>query len=155
MNSQTNKSEPETSHEVVTVNGEERQITRDNLGKFAKGVSGNPKGRPKGSKSRTVLIKQAIEEALSRNLAEDANEIIEQAVTMAKSGDKDMIKFLLGDVVKEVRRAETEEEEGKKIGKIEIHFSPYTGPDNNAVKDVLDGEYSEIAANTDPNNPSP
>jgi len=152
LDSQHNKSEAETNQEVVTVNGEERQISRNNLGRFAKGVSGNPAGRPKGSKSRTLLIKQAMEEALTRDSAEAFNEIVDQAISMAKAGDKDMIKFVLGDVLKEARRAEGDEEESKKIGKIEIHFSPYTGPDNNAVKAVLEGEYAEIESN-DPNIP--
>lgn len=148
MTSAKNKSKRETSQEIITVDGEERQITRNNLGRFAKGVSGNPKGRPKGSKNRTVIVKQAIEEALARNMAEDASVIIEQAISMAKAGDKDMIKFLLGDVLKEVRKDHEADEDQKRIGKIEISISPYTGPDNNAVKDVLEGEYAEIAANT-------
>lgn len=147
MTSAKNKSKRETSQEIITVDGEERQITRNNLGRFAKGVSGNPKGRPKGSKNRTVIVKQAIEEALARNMAEDASVIIEQAISMAKAGDKDMIKFLLGDVLKEVRKDHEADEDQKRIGKIEISISPYTGPDNNAVKDVLEGEFAEIEAN--------
>lgn len=146
------KSEPEISQETITVSGAERQITRNSLGKFVKGVSGNPAGRPKGSKSRTLQIKQAMEEALARDSAESFQEIVNQAIEMAKGGDKDMIRFILGDVLKEVRRADPEDAESTKIGSINITFNPYTGPDNNAVQNVLEGEYAEIEAN-DPNIP--
>ena len=128
------------------------QVNRNNLGKFVKGVSGNPSGRPKGSKSRTQHIKQAMEEALTRDSAAAFNEIVDQAISMAKSGDKDMIKFVLGDVLKEARRADPDEEESRKIGKIEISFSPFQGSTESAEK-AVEGEFQEIEAHI--NKPSP
>jgi len=134
--------------EIVKADGSKEIIHRNNLGKFVKGVSGNPNGRPKGSKNRTAIIKQAMEEALTRHSAENFNAIVDQAVEMAKAGDKDMIKFILGDVLKETRRQESEDEESKKIGAINITFSPFTGQSNNAVQKVIDGEFAEIEENT-------
>jgi len=145
------KAQPESvsSQEIVKADGSKEIIQRDNLGKFAKGVSGNPAGKPKGSKARTTIIKQAMEEALTRDAAANFNEIVDQAISMAKAGDKDMIKFVLGDVLKEARRMESDEEESKKIGAIQITFSPYTGPNNNAIE-AVEAEFSEIKNHIDP-----
>lgn len=147
--SQSNEQKPATSQEITKADGSQVTVTRDNLGKFVKGVSGNPKGKPKGSKARTTIIKQAMEEALTRDAAENFTAIVDQAIEMAKSGDKDMIKFVLGDVLKEARRADTDEEESRKIGNIQITFSPYTGPDNNA-REAIDAEFKEIDDHTNP-----
>ncbi|MAG24800.1 hypothetical protein CMI47_04400 [Candidatus Pacearchaeota archaeon] len=137
-----------SSQEITKADGSKEVINRNNLGQFAKGISGNPAGRPKGSKSRTLIIKQAMEEALTRDAAEAFHEIVDTAIEMAKSGDKDMIKFVLGDVLKEARRADGSEEDSKKIGKIEITFSPFQGESTNAVQKVIDGEFEEIKGHT-------
>ena len=89
-----------------------------------------------------------MEEALTRDAAEAFHEIVDTAIQMAKSGDKDMIKFVLGDVLKEARRADGSEEDSKKIGKIEITFSPFQGESTNAVQKVIDGEFEEIKGHT-------
>lgn len=90
-------------------------VTRDNLGRFVKGVSGNQAGRPKGSRNRARLVAEFIEEALVGELADDAMEILEGAVQLAKDGDTDMIKFLLGDIIKRARGADADEpDEGAK-----------------------------------------
>ncbi len=94
-----------------------------------------------------------MEEALTRDSADAFSEIVDQAISMAKAGDKDMIKFVLGDVLKEARRADPDEEESKKIGKIEISFSPYVGDTSKAEK-ALEGEYQTIEAHTKPKSPS-
>ena len=143
--------EETSSQEIVKADGSKEVIHRDNLGKFAKGVSGNPQGRPKGSKSRTAIIKQAMEEALTRDAAENFNAIVDQAISMAKAGDKDMIKFVLGDVLKEARRADTDEESNK-VGKIEITFSPFQGDTTQAEK-AVEGEFAVIEQHI--NKPSP
>ena len=133
----------ETGTSVVS-SSEPTHIDRDNLGRFVKKVQGSNPGRPKGSKNRTTLIKQAMEEALTRNAAENFTAILDQAIDMAKEGDKDMIKFVLGDVLKEARRADPEEADTKKIGKIEISFSPYTGNPETSAKEVIEAEFAEV-----------
>lgn len=127
----------------------ETQITRDSLGKFIKGVSGNPKGRSVGSKNRVVLMKQAMEEALTRDLAEDFKAILAEAITQAKDGDKDMIKFLLGDVLKEVRRADGGEGDDGGPKRIEVSISQYFGPEaTRSAAEAIDAEFKTISTNT-------
>lgn len=143
-----------TSQEIVKADGSKELIHRDSLGKFVKGVSGNPKGKPKGSKSRTTIIKQAMEEALTRDAAEAFNDIVDQAISMARAGDKDMIKFVLGDILKEARRADPDEEENKKIGEIHIKFSRYSGePKRDNAADAIDAEFKEIRDHIGSDNP--
>jgi hypothetical protein len=139
----------------VTSDATTSAVSRDNLGQFVKGVSGNPDGRPKGSKNRTQLMKQAMEEALTRELSNDFMDILQQALTMAKDGDKDMIKLVLNDFMKEVRRAEPPEE-AKADTNIEISITQYFGPDGdkNAAADAIEAEFEEVQANTGLTKPS-
>jgi hypothetical protein len=61
-------------------------MTRDNTGKkqgenlFPKGQSGNPKGRPPGTRNAALVALDAIGE-------ENAKDILQAAVTAAKAGD--------------------------------------------------------------------
>lgn len=67
--------------------------------KFQKGVSGNPLGRPKGSKNKITLMKIALEGDLRTRLAKDAHEILAKAIEMAKLGDPAMIKLLVDKMI--------------------------------------------------------
>lgn len=106
-----------------------QQITRTSLGRFVKGVSGNPKGKPKGIKSRTTLLRMAIEEMTLRETAGQMPEIVQKALEMAKEGDQAIIKLLLSDLLKAARvqdRAEDDEEKGKTT--IKVTINNFTGP---------------------------
>lgn len=81
----------------------EDRVSRSNLGRFVKGVSGNKSGRPQGSKNRTSQMKQFIEEAMTLHFSDDVLDIFATAVQMAKDGDQKMIALLIGDFMKEVR----------------------------------------------------
>lgn len=121
-----------------------QQITRDNLGKFVKGVSGNPKGKPKGAKSRTTLLRLAIEEMTLRETAGQMPEIVQKALEMAKEGDQAIIKLLLSDLLKSARvqdRAEDDEEKGKTT--IKVTINNYTGP-KSATKPAIDADFSSV-----------
>jgi hypothetical protein len=70
------------------------------------GVSGNPVGRTRGSRSRAALIREAIEEALQRGLSDQADELMKKAMQMALEGDKAMLRLILGDMLKPARSAD-------------------------------------------------
>lgn len=121
-----------------------QQITRDNLGKFVKGVSGNPKGKPKGAKSRTTLLRLAIEEMLLRETSGSMPEIVAKALEMAKDGDRAVIKLLLGDVLKAARvQDRPEDDEDKTKTTIKVTINNYAGP-KAAPKPALDADFTPV-----------
>lgn len=70
-------------------------VKRGEDGTFQKGQSGNPVGRPKGSKNKITLLKQSMELMLREQAAPDIGAVMEKAVEMALDGDRTMIKLLL------------------------------------------------------------
>jgi hypothetical protein len=72
-----------------------RGIARTDLGRFEKGVSGNPVGRPKGSKNKITLLKQSVEVALREQAEPHMAPVLEKCIELALEGDRSMIKLLL------------------------------------------------------------
>lgn len=132
-------------HSLVTNEDATPIVTRTSLGRFIKGSSGNPKGRARGSKNRTTLMKQAIEEMVVSELVVEAAAIFQVALQKAKDGENDMIKFTLGEILKEVRKAPTEEDEhkgGPRTVAVTIH--KYYG-DTATPPTTVDGDFTEIS----------
>jgi hypothetical protein len=71
--------------------------------KFSKGQSGNPKGRPKGSRNRVALLAEQIFE--QRLFGEDrkADAIIAKTIALAEAGDTSCIRLCL-DRIAPVRK---------------------------------------------------
>lgn len=88
-------------------------------------------GRPKGSKNKKTLIEAAVQTALVNELEQDAMEIYHKAASMAKEGDKTMIKLFLQRLLPELK-AEGGTETSNGVGGIQIVVNQ-TGP-----KDVSD-----------------
>ena len=66
------------------------------MAKFKPGTSGNPEGRPKGSKNKITLLKESMELVLREEAAaEDLKSVMRQALTLALAGDRSMIKLIL------------------------------------------------------------
>ena len=69
--------------------------------RFKKGSSGNPKGRPRGSKNATTLLKEALNEQVvitengRRRTITKKEAIVTQIVNKAASGDHRAIQLLL------------------------------------------------------------
>lgn len=80
-------------------------IPRDN-GKFPKGVSGNPAGRPKGSKNRITLLKMATEEAWRERNQEKLDALLDAILEDALNGDKSARKMIFDAVVSKANVAE-------------------------------------------------
>lgn len=74
-----------------------RPLTGKGSGKkvFQPGVSGNPAGRPRGSKNQITLLKLSLEQALREQAAPKMGEVLEKAFEMALKGHPGMIKLLL------------------------------------------------------------
>jgi hypothetical protein len=63
------------------------------------GVSGNPKGRPKGSKNKTTLLREAMEQKVDRRLSRAIPEVLDVVIQAAKKGDMSAAKMLLDRAV--------------------------------------------------------
>ena len=63
--------------------------------RFEKGKSGNPAGRPKGSKNAITLLKQSLELQLREQAAPDLGGVLDKCMELALDGDRQMIKLLL------------------------------------------------------------
>lgn len=65
--------------------------------KFKKGQSGNPAGRPKGSKDRRTIWREA--------LAEHGDELVQRAVELALAGDTQALRLCLERAIPAYRPA--------------------------------------------------
>ena len=63
---------------------------------FRKGTSGNPAGKPKGTRNKATVLLEAISD-------DDLSAIVKELVTKAKSGDLTAIKILLDRLIPPLR----------------------------------------------------
>lgn len=83
--------------------------------RFQKGVSGNPAGRPKGSKNKITLMKLALEGELRTQMKPHMAEILAVAIQKAKEGDQGMIKLLLDKTLPTTKAADDEAPAKEKV----------------------------------------
>ncbi len=83
--------------------------------RFVKGQSGNPNGRPRGSKNKITLMKLALEGELRTQLKPDMAEILAVAIMKAKGGNESMIKLLLDKTLPTTKAAEDEAPAKEKV----------------------------------------
>lgn len=62
---------------------------------FKPGRSGNPAGRPRGTKNQITILKEALELRLRNKAAYKIEKVLDKAVELALAGDRLMIKLLL------------------------------------------------------------
>lgn len=115
---------------------EKRTIHRAD-GRFMPGQSGNPDGRPKGSKNQITLLKESME-LLLRNEAspEDLRAVMRMALDQAMAGDRGMIKLIL-----ELHMSKgTTTDNSKAAEKVQINI---TGPSTKVEKEVVASQPAE------------
>lgn len=74
-------------------------VRDEKTGKYLPGKSGNPAGRPQGSKNRITIMKVALEEAFREDTYEDVLEVLQMVVSQAKGGDKASQKMVWDSAV--------------------------------------------------------
>jgi hypothetical protein len=93
---------------------QEKEVIRDESGRFVPGKSGNPKGRPLGAKNRIVKAKQDLEVLLREDILkpDDIREVWEAMVQEAKDGNVSAGKLILDKVVSQANSSEDVEKAG-------------------------------------------
>ena len=86
--------------------------------RFQPGQSGNPAGRPKGSKNQITLLKQSMELQLRDQAAPDIGAVLDKAVELALEGNPTMIKMLL-----ELHMSKSSGDEAKATEKVAIQIN--------------------------------
>lgn len=95
---------------------------RDEKSRFVEGYSGNPSGRPKGSKNRITLLRQSLELRLREAAAPEILDVMTKAIELAKSGDRAMIKLLL-----ELHMSKQSAEQDQGVERVEINITSSGG----------------------------
>lgn len=102
---------------------DKKEVIRNN-GKFVKGHSGNPRGRPPGTKNRIVRMKQEMEEAIRTHMhPAEIKEIVSAMVNEAKGGNVAAAKLILDKVMS---NANISEDAGENENRIVIKIENYT-----------------------------
>lgn len=104
-----------------------KEVIRAEDGTFLPGKSGNPAGRPKGSKNKITLLKQELETELREQAAPQMKEVLAKAFELAQAGDRSMIKLLLELHMSKNAHVEAQNAADRveiKIGKVENKYGP-------------------------------
>lgn len=153
--SQDNRASTETVSSPATPPAVEVEVpvpipTRDELGRFPEGTSGNPKGRPKGSRNLITLERENLELALREYLGGDEQKIkalkaIDHLFDLAISAEDKVavqaMKVLLDKILPTPKPAEEQESDQKPSVHIVIE---------NATQGVtIDGETIDNTGNAE------
>lgn len=111
----TNSNETSSEQPKTTQPSTVGNTKKSNLKKWQPGKSGNPAGRPPGSKNAITQLRIAIEQAVRERVAEEMVEVAEKAIDMAKKGDRVMIKLLMEMFVSKAPQVEDAEQGVQKI----------------------------------------
>jgi hypothetical protein len=99
MTSSSEQTSTNSTESKDTQSSEVRVVRDDSTGRFLKGVSGNPNGRPKGSKNKVTMLKLMVEEAVREDNADKMLQVANLIVNQALEGDKDSQKLVWASIM--------------------------------------------------------
>ena len=111
------------------------KLVRSGNGQFVKGKSGNPEGRPKGSKNAITVQKLLLEEAFRGDSAEKMGKVLALVVKQALTGDKVSQKLVWDANVS--RQAISDDKSAGAKQSITVHTMNVRGED-------LEGDFSDV-----------
>lgn len=83
------------------------------VGPWKPGQSGNPNGRPKGSKNKLTILREAVLANAENIVLENWEELVTCTVALAKAGDPTALKILWDRVIPAKRAIEEKSKEDK------------------------------------------
>ena len=115
--------------------------------KFVKGQSGNPAGKPKGTKNKLTLYRESVLMKQEKKLLQNLPEILDVVIEKAKSGDMVATKLFLDRVLAAKKVAdENAEDKGQPVININITGTKARATMGRAVEadfEVLDSNDSD------------
>lgn len=117
------------------------ELVRTAEGQFVKGVSGNPLGRPKGSKNKITVLKMAAEEAAREDSLEDMLRVAKLIVQQALEGDRASQKLVWDAVIS--KGGSSDDKDVKTNQRIQVHTMNVHG--EKLPEKVVDAEFEEIS----------
>lgn len=110
--------------------------------RFQKGKSGNPLGRPKGSKNKSTIVKEALKAEAEDLLVKHLPDVVKEVIRQAKQGNMVAAKMLLDRAIPVKRAVEVTGKDGEDFG-VRIVIENLMTYDSKQ-EDIEDVEYEEI-----------
>jgi DNA-binding protein len=117
---------------------------RDNRGRIAKGSTGNPRGRPKGAKSKSTVLREACEQGFEQKLRKDFKKVLDSVVDAAVKGDMKAAKMIMDRVIPVQRAVDMNEMVDKNFG---ITISIENMETKHITVSAEEGDYEEVDGN--------
>lgn len=111
----------------------EGKLVRTAEGQFIEGTSGNPLGRPKGSKNRITLLKMQSEEAWRERNSQRLDLLLDMILQDALDGDKGARKMIFDAIVSKANVQEDKAAGQKQtitVHRMEVKQTPKEDNDN-------------------------
>lgn len=104
------------------------------------GQSGNPNGRPKGSRNKVTVLKEAVLANAENIVLENLEEIVKTTVELAKAGDPTCLSIIWKNVMPQPDKKASSKED-----RLNIHIN-IEGMEKPTVdiEQPIDGEFKEI-----------
>ncbi len=113
-------------------------LVRSSNGQFVAGQSGNPKGRPKGSKNKISELKLLTEQAVRSGNLEDMISVCQQIIGKALDGDSRAEKMVWDAMMS--KASQTEDKTAGKKQKIEVGVMNVT----QESPSIIEGEIIDV-----------
>lgn len=109
-----------------------------NKGQFPAGKSGNPRGRPKGSKNKATILREAMQNKADKMLSAQVPKVLKVVIEAAIAGDMQAAKMVLDRAVPVQKAAEGDS--GASNNAVQITIQNLTSPHEEDRGVTINGE---------------
>ena len=109
-----------------------------NKGQFPVGKSGNPRGRPKGSKNKATILREAMQNKADKMLSAQVPKVLKVVIEAAIAGDMQAAKMVLDRAVPVQKAAEGDS--GASNKSVQITIQNLTSPHEEDRGVTINGE---------------